>query len=63
MLLLLVYVIDILIIGESTIDVQELIIELQAKFALKALGSVNYFLGFEVTHSPYVLPSQSVKIR
>ena len=48
MLLLLVYVDDILIIGESQDDMQQIIKDLQIQFALKTLGSVNYFLGFEV---------------
>ena len=48
MLLLLVYVDDILIIGGSQDDVQKIIKDLQIQFALKTLGSVNYFLGFEV---------------
>ena len=48
MLLLLVYVDDILIIGESLDDVQQIIKDMQIQFALKTLGSVNYFLTFEV---------------
>ena len=51
MLLLLVYVDDILIIGESQDDMQQIIKDLQIQFALKTLGSVNYFLGFEVTQT------------
>ena len=48
MLLLPVYVHDILIIGESQDDMQQIIKDLQIQFALKTLGSVNYILGFEV---------------
>ena len=44
MLLLLVYVDDILINGESQDDVQEVITDLHQQFALKTLGLVNYFL-------------------
>ena len=51
MLLLLVYIDDILITGESFADVQQVIKDLNLQFALKTLGSVNYFLGFEVTHT------------
>ena len=51
MILLLIYVDDILITGESQADIQEVIKDLHAKFALKTLGSVNYILGFEVTLS------------
>ena len=51
MILLLVYVDDILITGESQADIQEVIKDLHAKFTLKTLGSVNYFLGFEVNRS------------
>ena len=46
MILLLVCVDDILINGESQVDIQEVIKDLHAKFALKTLGSINYFLGF-----------------
>ena len=48
MLLLLVNVDDILITGESQDDVQQIIKDLQIQLALKTLGFVNYFLGFEV---------------
>ena len=51
MILLLAYVDDIMIIRESQADIQKVIKDLHAKFALKTLGSVNYFLGFELTHS------------
>ena len=46
-----IYVADILITGESQADIQKVIKDLHAKFALKTLSSVNYFLGFEVTRS------------
>ena len=49
MLLLLVYVDDILIIGESFADVQQVIKDLNLEFALKTLSFVNYFLEFKVT--------------
>ena len=49
MLLLLVYVDDILIIGENHIDIQQVIQDLHQQFALKTLGAARYFLEFEVT--------------
>ena len=42
------YVDDILITGYSSIDIQQLFDELHHHFALKDLGPVHYFLGFEV---------------
>ena len=51
MLLLLVYVDDILITGESIDDVQLVIKVLNQKFAHKDLGSVSYYLRFEVTRN------------
>ena len=47
-MLLLVYVDDILITGEHSDDIQQVIKDLHNQFALKTLGSVSYFLGFEV---------------
>ena len=52
MLLLLVYVGDILITGENSEDVHQIIKDLNKQFAVKTLGPVNYFLGFEVKYSP-----------
>ena len=46
-----VYVDDILITGENKDDIQQVIQDLHAQFALKSLGAVNYFLGFEVHQS------------
>ena len=46
-LFLLVYVDDILVTGSSPADIKQLIITLHSTFALKTLGTVNYFLGFE----------------
>uniref|UniRef100_A0A803R1P3 Reverse transcriptase Ty1/copia-type domain-containing protein n=1 Tax=Cannabis sativa TaxID=3483 RepID=A0A803R1P3_CANSA len=48
LLLILVYVDDILITGHDQHQVQHVISTLQSKFALKILGPVSYFLGFEV---------------
>ena len=50
-----IYVDDILITGESQGDIQKVIKDLHAKFALKTLSLVNYFLGFEITRSSFKL--------
>ena len=50
-MLLLLYVDDILITGENKEDIQQVIQDLHAQFALKSIGAVNYFLGFEVHQS------------
>ena len=61
MLLLLVYVDDILITGDSQADVQQVIDALHTQFALKTLGSVHYFLGFEVLRTPLGLHLSQAK--
>ena len=48
LLLLLVYVDDILIIGDFSVDIHHLVTDLHHHFALKDLGLVHYFFGFEV---------------
>lgn len=50
LLLLLVYVDDILITGDSHSQILEVISLLHSQFALKHPGLVHYFLGLEVTH-------------
>ena len=42
-----VYVDDILITGSNLVALGEFIRDLDTNFALKTLGSVHYFLGFE----------------
>ena len=50
--LLLMYDDDIIIImGESSEDIQQAITDLNHQFAHKNIGTVNYFLGFEVTRT------------
>lgn len=46
-LFILVYVDDILVMGFDSIALEACIQDLDSRFALKTLGSVNYFLGFE----------------
>lgn len=50
--LILVYVNDILICGSSNLEIQNIKLMLSAKFHMKDLGSVNYFLGLEISRSP-----------
>ena len=47
----LVYVDDILLTGNDYNLVQKTVFDLNTQFALKALGSLKYFLGFEVTRN------------
>ncbi|KAK2420319.1 putative mitochondrial protein [Trifolium repens] len=49
-LIVLVYVDDIIITGSSLPHIQSLISKLNAEFALKHLGVLDYFLGIEVFH-------------
>ena len=60
-LFLLVYVNDILITGEDSNAIQQLIKDLNIQFSLKTLGPVNYFLGFEVIRSPSSLHLSKTK--
>ena len=46
-LFILVYVDDILLIGSDNTTLKSCIADLDTHFALKTLGSINYFLGFE----------------
>ena len=55
MIFILIYVDDILLIGACLTDVQKFIQDLHHVFALKTLGAVNYFLSFEVMHTPYAI--------
>lgn len=47
-IMILVYVNDIIITGNSSSFIKNI----DAKFALKELGTLDYFLGIEVTHLP-----------
>jgi len=44
---MLVYVDDILITGSNLAALCDCIVDFDRSFALKTLGSINYFLGFE----------------
>jgi histone deacetylase 1/2 len=48
----LIYVDDILVTGSAPQLIQNVISKLNASFALKQLGQVDYFLGIEVHHMP-----------
>ena len=73
-LFILVYVDDILLTGSDSMALKSCVADLDTHFALKTLGSVNYFLGFEafrdtselyLTQSKYVLdlcPNISLQI-
>ena len=72
MLFVLVYVDDVLVIGLDSLALQGCIHDLNTHFALKTLGSVNYFLGFEayrnstsiyLTQSKYTLDLLKKAIR
>ncbi|GAU41870.1 hypothetical protein TSUD_366180 [Trifolium subterraneum] len=64
-LIVLVYVDDIIITGNSLPKIQQLISKLNAEFALKQLGTLDYFLGIEVFHlsNGALLLSQTKYIR
>jgi histone deacetylase 1/2 len=64
-IMVLVYVDDIIVTGSSMTHIQQLISTLNAEFALKQLGTLDYFLGIEVFHlnNGDILLSQAKYIR
>ncbi|XP_019416560.1 PREDICTED: uncharacterized protein LOC109327840 [Lupinus angustifolius] len=50
---ILVYVDDIIVIGSSLVKVKKIISQLSTTFALKQLGTLDYFLGIEVKTLPH----------
>ncbi|XP_050374671.1 uncharacterized mitochondrial protein AtMg00810-like [Argentina anserina] len=54
-LIVLVYVDDLIITGDSNEEIQSLKGTLHTKFAIKDLGALRYFLGIEMDQSPFGL--------
>ena len=61
LIFIIIYVDDILITCDNSTAIHTLIHDLNTAFALKTLGSVHYFLGFEVIRTPYVLHLRQTK--
>ncbi|BBN67319.1 transposable element gene [Prunus dulcis] len=55
MTLLIIYVDDMIVTGDDTVEIEELQKCLAYEFKMKYLGSLKYFLGLEVTPSKYGL--------
>ena len=60
-ILLLLYVNDMIIIGDDLSGIQELKDFLSQQFEMKDLGHLSYFLSLEITHSTYGLYITQVK--
>ncbi len=50
--IIVIYVDDLIIIGDSDVDIFDLKKLLKQKFEMKDLGELRYFLGIEVIQSP-----------
>lgn len=55
MIIVLIYVDDIIVTGDSRALISSFIAELQKSFALKDLGNLHFFLGIEVSHTAHGL--------
>ncbi|XP_016649734.1 PREDICTED: uncharacterized mitochondrial protein AtMg00810-like [Prunus mume] len=53
--LLIIYVDDMIVTGDDTVEIEELQKRLASEFKMKDLGSLKYFLGVEVTRSKHGL--------
>ncbi|CAL9022009.1 unnamed protein product, partial [Prunus brigantina] len=53
--LLIIYVDDMIVTGDDTVEIEELQKRLASEFEMKDLGSLKYFLGVEVTRSKHGL--------
>ncbi|CAL2259305.1 unnamed protein product [Prunus armeniaca] len=53
--LLIIYVDDMIVTGDDTVEIEELQKHLASEFEMKDLGSLKYFLGVEVTRSKHGL--------
>jgi len=49
---LLIYVDDIMLVGNNLQEIQRVKTHLHNSFSIKDLGTLRYFLGFEISHSP-----------
>ena len=56
-LLLLIYVDDILLTGNSASQIKKLIAHLSVVFHMKDLGDIHYFLGLQITRDESTIPS------
>ena len=52
-ILLVIYVDDLIITGDSDVDIQDVRLLLRQKFEMKDLGELRYFLGIEVVRTPH----------
>jgi hypothetical protein len=50
--IIVIYVDDLIIIGDNNVDIFDLKKLLKQKFEMKDLGELRYFLGIEVIQSP-----------
>ena len=51
-MLVVIYVDDLIVTGDSDADIDDVKLLLKQKFEMKDLGELHYFLGIEVIRSP-----------